>query len=205
MHLADGIISAPVIVSASVAAIAGLAVGLRALQPRRLPQVAVLSAAFFVASLIHISVGPSSVHLILNGLIGVLLGWAAVPALFVGLLLQSLLFGFGGVTVLGLNLFTIAAPAVLCGLPARRFIAPAAAPSAAVIGGVAAAAAVGLTAALVAVSLGLSGQAFLPAAQLVLFAHIPVMVIEGLVAGAAILLIKRVRPEMLAPAPPAWS
>ena len=36
-----------------------------------------LGAAFFVASLIHVPIGFSSAHLILNGLLGVVLGWAA--------------------------------------------------------------------------------------------------------------------------------
>jgi cobalt/nickel transport system permease protein len=44
----------------------------------------VLSATFFVASLIHVPVGPSSVHLIMSGLAGLVLGWTAFPALFVG-------------------------------------------------------------------------------------------------------------------------
>ena len=199
MHIADGVIAAPVIAGASVAAVAGLGLGLRALDPERIPQVAVLSAAFFVASLIHITLGPSSVHLIFNGLIGVLLGWAAFPAMFVGLLLQSVLFGFGGVTVLGLNLFNIAAPGLLCGLAARHFIVRGSTAAAAVAGGIAGGLAVGSTAILVALSLGLSGREFLPAAQLTVLAHLPVIAIEGAVTAAAVLLIKRVRPDMLAP------
>ena len=197
MHIADGIIAAPVIAGASVAAVAGLGLGLRSLDLDRIPQVAVLSATFFVASLIHINVGPSSAHLILNGLIGVLLGWAAFPAMFVGLVLQSIVFGFGGVTVLGLNLFNIAAPAVLCGIAARPFIARGNLTTAAVAGGIAGGAAVGLTAALVAGSLALSGGEFLAAAVLIAGWHVPVMAIEGAVTAAAVLLIKRVRPDML--------
>ena len=197
MHIADGIIAAPVIAGASVAAVAGLGLGLRSLDLDRIPQVAVLSATFFVASLVHINVGPSSAHLILNGLIGVLLGWAAFPAMFVGLLLQSIVFGFGGVTVLGLNLFNIAAPAVLCGIAARPFIASGNLTTAAVVGGIAGCAAVGLTAILVAVSLALSGGEFMAAAVLIAGWHVPVMAIEGAVTAAAVLLIKRVRPDML--------
>ena len=197
MHIADGIVAAPVIAGASVAAVAGLGLGLRSLDLDRIPQVAVLSATFFAASLIHINVGPSSAHLILNGLIGVLLGWAAFPAMFVGLVLQAILFGFGGVTVLGLNLFNIAAPAVLCGIAARPFIARGNLTTAAVAGGIAGGAAVGLTAVLVAVSLTLSGGEFLAAAVLIAGWHVPVMAIEGAVTAAAVLLIKRVRPDML--------
>ena len=197
MHIADGVLAAPVIAATSVAAVAGLGLGLRALDLERIPQTAVLSATFFVASLIHINIGPSSVHLIANGLIGVLLGWAAFPAMFVGLLLQSVLFGFGGVTVVGVNLFNIAAPAVLCHFAVRRFITQGDARTAALAGGIAGAAAVGLTVLLVALSLALSGREFLTAAQVTVVAHLPVMAIEGAVTAAAVLLIKRVRPDML--------
>lgn len=197
MHIADGVITAPVIACASVAAVAGLGFGLRAMDAERIPQVAVLSATFFIASLIHITVGPSSVHLIFNGLIGVLLGLAAFPAMFVGLLLQSVLFGFGGVTVLGVNLFNIAVPGVLCGMAARRFIVRGTPSAAALAGGIAGAAAVGLTALLVALSLALSGGEFRVAAKITVLTHVPVLAIEGAVTAAAVLLIKRVRPDML--------
>lgn len=33
-----------------------------------------MTAAFFVASLIHVPIGPTSVHLLLNGLLGVVVG-----------------------------------------------------------------------------------------------------------------------------------
>ena len=49
----------------------------------------------------------SSAHLILNGLLGVVLGWAAFPVIFVALLLQAVLFQFGGFTVLGVNTATM--------------------------------------------------------------------------------------------------
>jgi len=52
----------------------------------------------------------------------------------------------------------------------------------------------------VAISLGLSGDAFVPAAKLVFFAHIPIMLIEGLVSAAAVYLIVKVKPGLLRPA-----
>ena len=56
------------------------------------PQTALLAAAFFIASQIHVRVGPSSAHLLLNGLVGVILGRRAVLAILVGLALQAILF-----------------------------------------------------------------------------------------------------------------
>ena len=67
MHIVDGALTAPILATGAAAAVAGVAVGLRKLDYDRMPQVAVLSAAFFVASYIHLPVGFTSVHLILNG------------------------------------------------------------------------------------------------------------------------------------------
>ena len=113
MHIAEGVLSAPVLITGAVVAAGAVAYGLKKLDPRQVMMAAILGAAFFVASLIHIPVGPSSVHLLLNGLLGVLLGWSAVPVIFVGLLLQAILYGFGGLTVLGVNTATMGLGAVL--------------------------------------------------------------------------------------------
>ena len=107
MHIAEGVLSAPVLITGAVVAAGAVAYGLKKLDPRQVMMAAILGAAFFVASLIHIPVGPSSVHLLLNGLLGVLLGWSAVPVIFVGLLLQAIVYGFGGLTVLGVNTATM--------------------------------------------------------------------------------------------------
>jgi len=162
----------------------------------RIPTAGVLSASFFVASLIYVPVGPSSVHLIMNGLAGILLGWAAFPALFVGLVLQAIFFGFGGLTVLGVNTVNIALPAVVVGLMMRRLVASGTPTAGAIWAGIGGALAIALTTGVVAISLAASGDEFIPAAKLVFFAHIPVMVIEGLLTGFAILLARKVKPEL---------
>jgi len=196
MHIVDGALSNPVVIGGAVAAIGGIAWGLKSLDLERIPAAGVLSASFFVASLIHVPIGPSSVHLILNGLAGLLLGWAAFPALFVGLLLQAVFFGFGGLTVLGINTLNIALPAVLVWLIFSRLIARGSPVQGAIWGGLGGALSIAATTALVALSLALSGDEFLPAAKLVFFAHIPVMVIEAVLTGFAILLARKVKPEL---------
>ena len=90
MHISEGVLSGPVLVSGMVLAGAGMAIGLKKLDYDRIAQAGILSASFFVASLIHVPIGPSSVHLILNGIVGLLLGWGAVPAIVVALLLQEI-------------------------------------------------------------------------------------------------------------------
>ncbi|WP_444464715.1 cobalt transporter CbiM [Rhodobacter capsulatus] len=195
MHIVDGALANPVVIGGAVAAAGGIALGLRAMTMERIPAAGVLSAAFFVASLVHVPIGPSSVHLILNGMAGLVLGWAAFPALFVGLLLQAVFFGFGGVTVLGVNTFNIAMPAAIVGLALGPLIRRGVA-HAAVWGGVGGALAIALTTLCVAVCLALSGDQFLPAAKLVFLAHIPVMAVEAVLTAAAVSLALRVKPEL---------
>jgi len=161
----------------------------------RIPQIGMLSATFFIASLIHVPVGPSSLHLILNGLIGLALGWTAFPALFIALLLQAAFFGYGGLIVLGVNTVNIALPAVLMGLLLRQLIVNSPPKRAAILGGIAGAGSIALTAVMVGVSLALSGDAFIPAAKLALLSHIPVLVVEALVTAATVYLLVRVKPD----------
>lgn len=203
MHIVDGALSNPVVIGGAVAAVGGIALGLRQLDLDRIPTAGVLSASFFVASLIHVPIGPSSVHLILNGLAGLLLGWAAFPVLFVGLLLQAVFFGFGGLTVLGVNTLNIALPAVLAWLIFGRLVGRGSPMAGALWGGAGGAFSIAATTACVALSLSLSGDEFLPAAKLVFLAHIPVMIAEGVLTGFAILLARKVKPELFARGLPA--
>ena len=196
MHIVDGVLSTEVVAGGAVLVAAGVAFGLRHLSLEKIPAAGMLSAAFFVASLIHVPLGSSSIHLIMNGLAGLILGWAAFPALFVGLLLQAVFFGFGGVTVLGINTLNIALPAVLVFLLCRRGLSSQSPNTAAIWGGVGGALSICLTTLFVALSLALSGDEFVLAAQVVFVAHIPIMIIEGLLTGAAVYLIVEVKPEL---------
>jgi ABC-type Co2+ transport system permease subunit len=96
MHISEGVLSAPVLVGGAALTVAGLGVALKKLRNEDIPKVGFLSAGFFVAGLIHVPIGFASVHLVLNGLVGIILGWLSFPAIFVGLLLQSIMFQYGG-------------------------------------------------------------------------------------------------------------
>jgi cobalt/nickel transport system permease protein len=198
MHIVDGALSNPVVIAGALVAAGGIARGLKQLEVEKIPAAGVLSAAFFVASLIHVPVGPSSVHLILNGLAGLVLGWAAFPALFVGLLLQAVFFGFGGVTVLGVNTVLIAGPAVMVHYLCVPFIRAGVPGRAAIWGAIAGALSLALTAVMVAGALMLSGQEFWLGAKLVVLAHLPVMAVEAVLTGAAVYLMALVKPELFA-------
>jgi len=77
-----------------------------------IPKASLLTAAFFVASLIHIPIPPTSVHLILNGLMGAVLGYYAFPAILIGLFFQAVMFQHGGMSTLGVNAIILGAPAI---------------------------------------------------------------------------------------------
>lgn len=200
-HIPDGVLSGPVLVAGAVLAAAGCAYGLRRLTTERIPHAALLSAACFVAAMVHFPVGAGSVHLILNGLAGAFLGWAAFPAVAVSVLLQAVMFGFGGFAALGVNIVDMAAPAVLAGGVFRLALARfgVADRRMALAGGLAAALAVMLTAGLMALALAFSGGALLAAARLALLSHLPVALIEACVTAAALGLALRVKPEYFAP------
>jgi cobalt/nickel transport system permease protein len=201
MHIVDGVLSAPVLIGGSLLAVAGVAKGLRELDTEAIPRAGLLTAVFFIASLIHVPIGPASAHLMLTGLMGLLLGWAAFPAILVGLLLQAAFFGFGGLTVIGSNTLSLAFPAVLIGMLARHLLGRVSLPPRSVgvllAGFLVGALSFGASAILVAGSLALSGSAFLVAAQLILIAQVPVMLIEGAVTAAALRLLMTVRPELI--------
>ncbi|EKV32429.1 Substrate-specific component NikM of nickel ECF transporter [Caenispirillum salinarum AK4] len=195
MHIVDGALAPSVIVAASAVSVGGLALGLKRLDAETLPRAGLLSAAFFVASLVQVPIGPSSVHLVLGGLAGLMLGWAAFPALAVALALQAVFFGFGGLTVLGVNTLTIAMPAVLVGLACRAGVRSGSAVLVPLSGAVAGGLSVALTTILVGAALAASGDAFIPAAKLVFLAHVPVMIAEALVTAAAVTLLAKVKPD----------
>lgn len=186
MHISEGVLSVPILAAGAALTAVGVFIGLRKIDYDRLVTVAILSAAFFVGSLIHIPIGPSSAHLILNGLLGAVLGWASFPAILVGLLLQAVLFQYGGLTVLGVNTFDMAAPAVLCSLlcgPLLRRGGKARVVGAFLCGSLS----VLLASLLTALALGLTDEGFKQAAVTLVLAHVPVMILEGgftvLVAG----------------------
>jgi cobalt/nickel transport system permease protein len=196
MHISEGVLSPAVLVGGAALTAAGAAIGLKKLDYEAIPRVAILSAAFFVASLIHVPVGPVGLHLVLNGLMGLLLGWLAFPAILIALFLQALLFQFGGLTVLGVNAFTMAAPAVICFYAYRGFLRRGGR-LAAVAAFACGASAILLSGLLVAVALITTGQAFLQVAELVVLAHLPVMIIEGIITLFVFCFLQKVRPEML--------
>lgn len=199
-HIPDGILSAPVILGGTVLAVAGIALALRRLDDRTIPRAAILAAAFFAGSLIAVPVGPTSVHLLLSGLMGIMLGEATFAAVLVALILQAVLFGFGGLTTLGVNTLNIALPGVVTAAvlgplirntrnPALRMGLSATAGVVSVLG----------TGLLVALSLGLSSPDYTPVAKVMIATYLPLAVGEAFVTAAIVEFLARVQPDALRP------
>ena len=202
MHIYEGVLSVTahgqeLLAAGALAAAVGTAVGLRKLDPQRLPQTGLLSATFFVASLVQVPLGPSSVHLVLSGLLGLVLGWAAFPAILIALILQAVFFSIGGPTTLGLNTVIMAVPAVACYYLFRRAVAADSEWLVFGVGFAAGATALILGALITTGVLILAGKEFSVLVPLILTVHLPMAVVEGLVTGSVVVFIRKVRPELL--------
>jgi cobalt/nickel transport system permease protein len=195
MHISEGVLNAPVLLGGGALTMVGTFVGLKKIDYEQIMPVALLSSTFFVASLIHVPLGPGSVHLILNGLLGVILGWASFPAILVALFLQAVFFQYGGIVVLGVNAFNMAAPAVCVYYLVRPWLAqPGSRAVASFFGGFLA---VLLSALFMALSLSLTDAGFIQTAELVVVAHLPVMIVEGVITMFTVSFLVKVQPEIL--------
>ena len=197
MHISEGILSAPVLISGGVLTATGVVIGLRTIDFERIMPTALLAAAFFVASLVHVPLGPGSVHLVLNGLLGVILGWAAFPAILIGLFLQAIFFQFGGLVVLGVNTVTMAVPALGCYYLARPWLKKNNPTTRSVAAFAAGALAILLSSLLMALALALSDAGFITTAKVIIVANIPIMIIEGCITMFTVGFLARVQPEIL--------
>lgn len=198
MHISEGILHAPVWVAGYAGAVAIAAATMRNMDMEEVPKIAVITSVFFVASLIKVPIGPASVHLILNGLVAIVLGWRAFPAIMLGIILQAIIFGHGGVTVIGVNTIMLGGGALIAYLvwqmrhhfhfAKREFVFGALAGAVGTISS-------GIVLALALLS---TGEAFFAVAGMILLAHIPIMLIEAAVVGACAEFLYKVKPEVLA-------
>lgn len=113
VHISDGVLTFPFWAGGFLLAGLFLLWGSWKTQEDEVPRIALLTAAFFIASTIHVKVPPTSVHLLLNGLAGAILGRRAVLVVAGGLFLQALLLGHGGFYALGVNTCVMTLPAYL--------------------------------------------------------------------------------------------
>lgn len=210
MHIPDGILPASVSVAGYAVTGAATYYSLRKIESAEnpeegIPKASLLTAAFFVASWIHIPIPPTSVHLVLNGLLGVVLGYYAFPAILIGLFFQAVMFQHGGLSTLGVNAAMMGLPALLAFalFRARRFLRR---ESRFITGlfaflsgglGLGLAALIALTLLITTVPVQIDAATERASLIALTAAHIPLMALEGLFTALVVLFLQRVKPELL--------
>jgi len=195
VHISDGILTSEIVVATSIISALFLLFSLKDLKNENIAMVSAMSAMFFIASFIHIPVGPTQIHLVLIGVIGILLGKRVFLSILIALLLQATLLGFGGLTSLGANLIIMALPAYIIYIIVNRgflnflgeklkFFS---------IGFLA----VAISTFILALILALTKEEYLYASYTVIAANIPAMVIEGLVTLFLLNYLKKSIPWIL--------
>ena len=210
MHIPDGFLPATVCAAGYAATAAGTWYSIRKINqkenPREdIPKASLLTAAFFVVSWIHIPVPPTSVHLVLNGLLGAMLGYYAFPAILIGLFFQAVMFQHGGLTTLGVNAIVMGLPALLSYYIFR--LRKLRKTDSRVITGI-----FGFLAGLVGIAVSvimfvgillpnipadLSTETERAAIYTLALAHVPLMFIEGAFTALITIFLQRVRPKLL--------
>ncbi|MGM0519736.1 MAG: cobalt transporter CbiM [Campylobacterota bacterium] len=113
MHISDGVLNIEVASTLAVASIGLCIYSIKKLKNEDITLVASMSALFFIASFIHIPLGPTQIHLLLIGVIGLFLGNLVFLSISIALFLQTILLGYGGLSSLGANIIIMAIPAYL--------------------------------------------------------------------------------------------
>lgn len=210
MHIPDGMVPPQVVIVGYAVSGGVMAWSLKQIErsdrtQEQIPKASLLTAAFFVSSSLHIPIPPASVHLVLNGLLGAMLGYYAFPAIVIGLFFQSVMFQHGGLSTLGVNALLMGIPALLagyifrsrfiCGLKNRFW--------AGFFGFLAGGSAVALSATIflsvVLFTLPADINQNLEQASLwaLLFAHIPLVILEGIFTAMVVVFLQRVKPELI--------
>ncbi len=197
MHIADGVLTSPII-AASYALTAGAVYhGIKDIEDEEVPKIALMSGTFFAISLISFPIGPSSVHPLLVGLIGIILGRRSALAFFPALLLQALLFKHGGLTALGANTIMLAIPAYICNFLYRKLSVKKTLVKASLIGGLS----VFMTVAILIMILFMTNPNFaagdFSVIRIIILSHLPIVLGEGLLTGAAVQFLEKLKPDWI--------
>lgn len=199
VHITDGILPWELWFSGLVVTAVILAFTLIWMKIDDVPKLSVITAAVFVASLIHFQIGPTSFHLIFSGFAGATLGILAYPCIFIAVVMQFFLFQHGGLTTIGINTFNMGVPAIIsffifkAGMKLNVGISK----NEILFGAIAGGTAVALAVLLLAVELLVTGEEFTEVTTLVVFAHIPLILVEAIFTGVIAGFLVIVKPEML--------
>ncbi len=203
IHILDGAVLQPAWLWGSFALAAVLvALGSWRIDEEEIPRIAVMSSAFFMATLIRLpAVGGSSVHLLLNGLVGVVLGLRAALAIPLGVFLHAFLLGHGTLWTIGINSCVMDMPALAAWLVFGRLRRDRWLERPRLlwtVGFLLGSLTVLATAALNYLTLAFGGVGDWPRlAEAAFLIHLPVAALEGLIMATTVGFLARVKPEML--------
>jgi len=187
------------IAATSLAGVGTVAFALWGIKTEEISKIALMTAVFFVGSTIHVPVGPTSVHLLLAGFTGLVIGNRTPIAVLTALLLQLFLLHLGGLASLGANVVIQSLPAMLLGALLRSRLATANAATAFGCGLATGMASVAGSTLLLALLLIQSNQRFgmgpFSTVSAVIAGHFVLMFVEGFCTAFAVQFIVGVRPD----------
>lgn len=195
MHISDGVLTLEVAIVSSIVAFGFFVYSFKNLSNEKIALASAFSALFFVTSFIHIPFGPTQIHLMLIGFIGVFLGSVAIFSISLALILQALLLGFGGLSSIGANILVMGVSSYLVFLLFKleifkrlnekiKFF---------LIGF----SGVFISSFILFFLLIFSKEEYIKVAYSILIVNIPTMILEGLVTLFLFLYIKKTMPNLL--------
>ncbi|WP_138416285.1 CbiM family transporter [Aquibacillus sediminis] len=196
MHVADGVLSISIAVATTAGAVGVLTYALKGTNEEEIPKISLLSGTFFVASLINIPIGPTSIHPLLGGFLGLVLGRRAPLAVFVGLVLQAILFQHGGISTFGANMLLMSIPALLIHWLFTYWKSPSLFWKGCIAGFTAIGVAVCLLIVLLLLSDARYGSGSFSVIQIVLVSYFPLALLEGVLTGFALHHLASIKPYL---------
>lgn len=195
MHISDGVLTLEVAIVSSIVAFSFFVYSFKNLLNEKIALASAFSALFFVTSFIHIPFGPTQIHLMLIGFIGIFLGSVAIFSISLALILQALLLGFGGLSSIGANILVMGVSSYLVFLLFKleifkklnekiKFF---------LIGF----SGVFISSFILFFLLIFSKEEYIKVAYSILIVNIPTMILEGLVTLFLFLYIKKTMPNLL--------
>lgn len=209
MHISDGILPAAISIAGYAGTIAIITHKLKKINnmkesEKEIPKVSLLTAAFFISSTIHIPIPPTSVHLLLIGIMGILLGDFSFLAVIIGLFFQAVIFGHGGIMSLGINGLIFGIATITCSYLYRSLRAYVKSKiQLGIVGFLIGALGVVISTLIFCCIMVLfipNGVDIIAEKQAIIMlavGHIPLAVIEGLTTGGILVYIMKVKPELL--------
>ncbi|MEW9094132.1 MAG: CbiM family transporter [Clostridiaceae bacterium] len=199
MHLSDGVLNLPAVAVTSVVAGGMVVNSFRNIKEDEIPKISLMTATFFTFALISFPVGPSSVHPLLGGLLGIILGRRSTIAVFIGLLLQAVIFQHGGLTTLGMNTIMVGLPAIMAhkvfsrSMKKKKSITL----SAALVGALSVLITVLILVTVLFFTNNTYSEGFFSVINVLVLGHLPLAILESFITAITISFIYRVRPKVL--------